>query len=141
MRDHSVELLNQLLAIEYRSLPLYLMDATPWTHPGDQAATVALRSVVKTQRSLAERIATLIGARGGAVDSGEYPMEFTDLNFLSLDYLLKELARCGQRQVAGIESIVDRLLDTEARELAQEVLGAEKAHIEMFQDLSSRVAA
>jgi hypothetical protein len=34
MSDPTVDALNQLLVIEYRTLPQYLVDATPWTHPG-----------------------------------------------------------------------------------------------------------
>lgn len=141
MREQTVELLNQLLVIEYRSLPMYLMDATPWTHPGDEKATESLRSIVATQRSLAHRLAAAITARSGTVATGEYPMSFTDLNFLSLDYLLKELVRYNKLQVAAIEVIACKLVEADARELALEVLGAEKAHLEILQELSGELAS
>jgi hypothetical protein len=104
-------------------------------------AKVTLRSIVAGQRDLAQRLATAIMDRGGTVEPGDFPMEFTDLNFLSLDYLLKELARYGKQQVASIERIANRIVDREARELALEVLGAEKAHVEMLQELAGQPAA
>ncbi|HEX4148302.1 MAG TPA: hypothetical protein VHY20_04915 [Pirellulales bacterium] len=141
MGDPTVDLLNRLLVIEYRTLPLYLVDATPWTHPGDTKASVTLRSIVANQRGLSQRLAAAIMDRGGTVEAGDYPTEFTELNFLSLDYLLRELVRYGKEQVARIAPIAQRITDGEARELALEVLGSEKAHVEMLQELCRQVAA
>jgi hypothetical protein len=141
MSESTEDLLNRLLVIEYRSLPMYLLDATPWTHPGDGKATAALRSIVATQRALAQRLADAIMNRGGTVEKGEYPMDFTELNFLSLDYLMKELVRYEKQQVTQVERIASRMLDPEARELALEVLGAEKAHVEMLQEFAGQTAA
>ncbi|HEX3654627.1 MAG TPA: hypothetical protein VHV55_02405 [Pirellulales bacterium] len=141
MSETTIDLLNRLLVIEYRSLSMYLLDATPWTHPGDEKATAALRSIVHTQRSLAQRLATAIMERGGTVETGEYPMDFAELNFLSLDFLLKELLRHGKQRIAQVELIANRMLDSEGHELALEVLGAEKAHVEMLQEFAGQPAA
>ena len=47
----TIDLLNQLFAIENRSLPTYLADACPWTHPGDEPATTALTHILATRRN------------------------------------------------------------------------------------------
>ena len=120
-------LLSQLLALEYRSLPMYLGDATPWTHPGDEKATATIANIRIDQQAAVQRIATLILDRAGVVDPGDYPMEFTDTHFLSLDYLVKELIGYQKVLIKVIEGIVARFgADREAVEVAQEVLGSER---------------
>jgi hypothetical protein len=135
-RSKTIDLLNQLFAIENRTLPTYLADACPWTHPGDESATTALTHILADQQAMVGRLGELIDARGGRVDRGSFPMEYTDMNLLSLDFLLLEMIRCQKRDLVDIERIVAGLgTDREARELAEEVLGSERAHLEALEDL------
>jgi hypothetical protein len=137
MQDSSIDVLNRLLATLHRSLPMYLNDATPWTHPGDEQAAQTLQRIVDDQRRDINRLAELIIERSGRIDPGQWPMEYTDLNFLSLDYLLRELVRHQQQDIAQIERCVSLLSqDRVARELAEEILGSEKAHLEMLEELT-----
>lgn len=131
----AIAVLNRLLVIEYRSLPMYLMDATPWSPSGDERAA-SLRHIAADQKAAVERLARLILERGGAIETGEYPMDYTDTHFLAVDYLLKEVLGYQQAAVAEIERLVPLLgADRPARELAQEVLGSEKAHRDMLASL------
>ncbi|HEV3004677.1 MAG TPA: hypothetical protein VGX78_09450, partial [Pirellulales bacterium] len=119
----TIDALNQLLAIVYRSFPMYLADASPWTHEGDEPATETLKNIVLDQQASAQRIVELILQFGGRFDLHEYPMEYTDTHFLSLDFLLKELVRYQRRDIAAIERIVAALAGHhESRELAEETL-------------------
>jgi hypothetical protein len=141
IKANTIRALNDLLAIEYRSLPLYLTDAMPWTHPGDEKATATLASIVTDQRASSQRVAQMILDRGGALDTGEYPMEYTDTHDLSLDFLIKELISYQKWLIGQIEQIAARIGDDrEARELVQETLGSEKAHLEALQELTAQPA-
>jgi hypothetical protein len=140
-KTRKFDLLNRLLAIEYRSFPMYLTDAAPWTREGDEKATLALDNIVGDQKGMAQRIGEFILDSGWRVETGEYPMEFTDTHFLSLDFLLKELVRYQRGDVAAIERIVLQLGDDRlARELAEETLGMERAHLESLEALVSQPA-
>jgi len=140
-KANTIRALNDLLALEYRSFPMYLTDAMPWTHPGDEKATATLASIVIDQRVSSQRAAHLVLDRGGALDTGEYPMEYTDTHDLSLDFLIKELISYQKWLIGQIEQIVARVDDDrEARELAQETLGSEKAHLEALQELTTQPA-
>ena len=75
------QLLSQLLVHQYRSLPMFLTEAVPWTHRGDEDATRVLLDIVQGQRDLSNRVATEMQQRGCPIDTGEYPMEFLDLHF------------------------------------------------------------
>ncbi|NIL98080.1 MAG: hypothetical protein GTO53_09775 [Planctomycetales bacterium] len=139
--ENSVDLLNQLLVIHYRSLPMYLVDASPWTHRGDEKATEALHDIVTDQRQVCQRIADSVIQRGGIVAMGDYPTEFTDMNFLSLDYLVKRLIELQQQAIEAIGGLADRLWnDPPAQSLAKESLGAAKAHLQALQELTAQMS-
>jgi hypothetical protein len=135
----SVALLNALFQTVHRSLPMYLAEAAdPWKHAGDEKAAETLENIVADQRAFAARIADMI-LDHGVLDPGGYPMEFTDTHFLALDFLIGELVKYQRRDVARIQRIVKALSDDpEARELAEETLGAEKAHLEMLEALGRK---
>ncbi|HEY1601582.1 MAG TPA: ferritin-like domain-containing protein [Pirellulales bacterium] len=137
----SIDLLNRLFEIEHRSLLTYLTDACPWTHSGEEKATTALAHIAADQQAMTVRIAELIDSRGGRIDSGSFPMYFTDTNLLSLDFMLRELVKHQKHDIAEIVRIVAMLgADREARELAEEILGSERAHLEVLEDLAIQPA-
>jgi ferritin len=140
-KQRTIELLNEVLQVEYRSFPLYLTDACPWTHHGDEKAAQTLENVAADQKGMVQRIVEFILGAGGRIELGEYPMEFTDTHFLSLDFLLKELLRYQRQDVSTLERCVAQLGDARAaRELAEETLGMERAHLEAIEALAGQPA-
>ncbi len=138
----SSQRLMQLLLHHYRSLPIFLTEAVPWTHRGDERATSVLLDIVAGQRDLSNRIAAELEQRGWPLDMGEYPMDFLDLHFLSLDFLLQRLVDNQQREVDAIARLsaeVDE--DPVAHDLAQEALGAAKGYLESLTELMPDVVA
>ena len=130
--------LNRLLAVQCRSLPMYLVDASPRVSSGEQKAAEAMESIVADQQAMAARVAAMVTARGGALDTGEFPMEFTDLHFLGFDFLLGEIIRYQHRDIAAVEQIVASVADDpDAHDLAAEALGAERAHLEILEELTA----
>lgn len=140
--DPAIDVLNRILAVLNRSLPMYLANADPWTQAGDEQAAKVLARIVQDQRRDVNRLAELIIDQSAHVRPGQWPMEFTDLNFLSLDYLLQELLRHQKLDIAQLERCVALLAhNRQARELAEEILGSEKAHLEALEDLSHQSVA
>lgn len=134
--------LNRLLTIEYRSLPMYLHDADPWAHASDSAGRDMLNDIIADQRQASQRIAAFIQDMDEAPSPDEFPMEFTDLHFLSLDYLLGELLRYQRIAVEDLEDCVGALShEPEARNLAEEILGMERAHLESIEQIASQPVA
>ena len=132
-----IDSLNRLLEIEYRSFPLYLGDAAPWFSEADVKAVETLKNIAADQQAMSQRIAELILDLGGRIEPGEYPTQFTDTHFLSIEFLLKELVYYQRQDIADIEQIVASLAGhREARELAEETLGAERAHLEALEALT-----
>ncbi len=136
----SVNALNQLLIIHYRSLPMYLVEATPWTHRGDAKATEVLLDIVSDQQRTCQRIADQVNQEGGIVDMGDYPSQFAEMNFLSLDFLLKRVAEYQQRDVDTIRGIVEQLSgNLTAQVLAKESLGAAQGHLKSLEELTAEI--
>jgi hypothetical protein len=133
--------LNRLLVIIYRSLPLYLADAVPWMHAGDEKAKHVLNHIVADYRMYSGRITELLLSRRQRVSFGEYPMAFTDTHDLSLDYLINELIDYQKQDAAAIEKYVaDLKTDPPARMLAEEVLGNVRGHLQSLEELLKQPA-
>jgi hypothetical protein len=136
MSHDSKKALNRLLVIIYRSLPMYLADAVPWMHPGDEKAKHVLNHIVTDYRMYSGRIVDSLLARRERCTFGEYPMTFTDTHDLSLDYLVNELVDYQRQDIAAIEKCVaDLNADGNGRALAEEVLGNARGHLESLKEL------
>lgn len=138
----TVTLLNQVLTIEYRSMPMYLHDADPWARSSDESARETLANIIADQLQMSQKVAAFLQDMGEAATPGEFPMEFTDLHFLSLDFLLHELLGYQKAAIAGLETCVAGLAhDREAQDLAAEALGMERAHLEAIEQIAAQPAA
>jgi len=133
--------LNRLLTILYRSLPLYLDYACPWTYRGDEKAVATLRNIVAGQKQLSTRVAQAVMALG-PTEIGEFPIEFLDMHDLSLDFLVKKLIEYQKKDIAALEQCAAELApDRKASALADEALGAARGHLESLEDLASQPAS
>ncbi|HZZ28580.1 MAG TPA: hypothetical protein VFE46_11310 [Pirellulales bacterium] len=129
-------ILNRLLVTIYRSLPMYLADAVPWMHPGDEKAKHALNHIVADCHLYAGKVAELLLSRRRRFSFGEYPMVFTDTHDLSLDYLINELIYYQKQDVAAIaQCMADLNSDPAAHALAEEALGNARGHLESLEEL------
>lgn len=135
---HTVRVLNRLLSLHSRSLPMYVDCARPYTHRGDERATETLQHIIDDHKFMVARIADAIEDLGGTVNTGGYPMEFTDLHDLSMDFILQQVMDRQRQDVDVIEACLTEL-GSNARgiALAQEALGAAKAHLQSLEELLS----
>jgi hypothetical protein len=136
------EILTRLLAIHYRSLPMYLSFAAPWQAYGHVEAGQVVDRIVANQKRMVDRLGQMILDNGGNVSYGEFPMRFTAYHDVSLDFLLKILVERQQREVTVIEKYAELLgASPVAQALAQEALGESKAHLDMLADLEKPALA
>ena len=137
------ETLTRLLAVQFRSLPMYLADACPWLREkADLRITTALGNIAADQKHLCERIADYIYDHHGRVNTGEFPLSFTALHDLSMNYLLSQAVIMQRRLIQTIEQSVSELQDSPAaRALAEESLGAARGHLEILENPPDPAAA
>jgi hypothetical protein len=132
--------LERLLITLYRSLPMYLTDAVPWTGQGDARAVEVLRYVVADQKASCARLAGYLQSHHVPLDTGHFPMNFTGMHDLAISFLVSQLVE-GQRQdIATIERLIpDVNSDSRSLALTEEALGGARAHLEALEELASHV--
>ncbi len=139
-RRKIIDALNRLLVLMHRSLARYVVDAAPWVPPNMPQASQAqllLANLVADQKMYAGKLADMVISDGGTLDFGEFPMQFTDINDLSLDFMLGEILNCQRQDVAAIEACArDLAADNSAKALADEILGNARGHLQSLKDLA-----
>jgi hypothetical protein len=93
-----------------------------------------LQNIVHLQQDMSDRLATLILENGGQIDYGEFPMHFTGLHDLSVEYVLKQCIERENKEITMIEKCVTLLaMAPYAQAVAQEALGEAKGHLEALE--------
>jgi len=134
----TTQILNRLLVLHMRSLPMYLSYAPPYELARHVQAKAVLDQIVEDQKRTVDRLGTLILDSGGTIDYGEFPMSFTSLHDLSLPYLLKLLVERQQKQVVVCEKLAEQLsMAPYAQAAAREVVGEAKGHLENLREVQA----
>ncbi len=122
--------LNQLLRPLARSLPRYLEFARPWTGVDGKAVRDALASLVADQRAYALLVSEAVFEYGARPDPGPFPMEFTAIHDLALEFVLGRVVEDHRAHVDVIQRC-SRQLESfpPLRSLADEVLSNAREHL------------
>ncbi len=138
----TINALNRLYAIHYRSLPMYLGYAKPYALRGDEQARETLNHIVADQKAMVERIGEMILDMDAQMHEGEFPMEFTGYHDLTYDYLVQRMIDRQKIDIALIEQCADRLnTNPLAKALADEALGLAKGHLENLEELTQKAVS
>jgi hypothetical protein len=134
----TTEILNRLLVLHMRSLPMYLSYAPPYELARHAKAKAILDQIVEDHKRTVDRLGTLILDSSGTIDYGEFPMSFTSLHDLSLSYLIKLLIERQQKHIVVCEKLAEQLgMAPYAQAAAREVVGEAKGHLENLQELQA----
>ena len=142
MKPESIHLLNRLLAILCRSFPQYLKWARPYVPSNRREVLDAIDGIVEGQDSITERISRMIVDADALPRTGEFPMEFTDMHDLNIDYLLGAAVEYQRQDIAAISELVDQLRTTPAaKAVAEEALGMARGHLDTLVEIQSANSA
>jgi hypothetical protein len=132
----AIRQLNRLLAIHCRSFVQYLRWSKPHVPPGHEDELDTLAAIAADQDALAERVSKLVIDAGALPRSGEFPMEFTDLHDLDIDFLIAAAVRYQEHDLTAVQQVVDALAAAPAaRAIAEEALGMSKGHLDSLREL------
>ena len=141
MKPENVNLLNRLLAIQCKSFPQYMRWSRPFVPPGRNDVMETIASVAVDQDSIAQRLSDMITDAGFLARTGEFPMEFTDMHDLGIDFLINAAVAYQEQDVAAISALVDRLQTAPAgKAIAEEALGMAKGHLDTLRELNAGAA-
>lgn len=141
MKADVIYWLNRLLAIHCRSFPQYLRWSRPHVPPGRHEELASIESIAADQDALGDRISRMIVDGDALPRSGEFPMEFTDLHDLDVDFLLRLAVKYQGQDVAAIGQLIERLQAAPAaKAIAEEALGMAKGHLDTLAELTQAKA-
>jgi hypothetical protein len=130
------EVLNQVLVVMGRSLLQYSAAAWPWTASRETASRAAVEALIAEQSGRVRQLADLLDRRGWTIDFGVFP-DFTDLHYLSLDFVLPHLVENQRSVVKEIETALPRCVgDPEGTALLLEILSGERSTLARLEELS-----
>ncbi|MEM8945580.1 MAG: hypothetical protein AAGD11_10375 [Planctomycetota bacterium] len=135
-------LLNRLLAIVGRSFPQYLQYSRPYIPPGRASVKETIDAIVGDQNVMVERLSQKLIDSKTPPRFGEFPIVYTDLHDLDIDYLMRMAVDYQEQDIASIGKIVDELrLAPAAQSLAEEISGMTKGHLDSLLELLPEATA
>lgn len=139
MTPHEIELLQQLLRRESRSLLHYVAESYPWSKAETAQACDRVRAMAQAQAEIVARIGRWLSKQRVPVAfPGAYPMQFTTINFSALHYLIPRLIADEERCIAAADQVFLALSESDARKLLQELIVLKQKHALEMTALQSR---
>jgi hypothetical protein len=128
--------LNQLLIDLGRSLLQYVGQCSSWAGQNPASIEQEFNGVVAQQQHEVAQLVDLLMQRHWTIDFGVFPPTYTDLHFLALKYLLKQILENQQLILAELDESVHTCVDDpEAVSLINEILASERKITEQLQSL------
>jgi hypothetical protein len=122
--------LQDLIRAEGRSLLQYVSESFPWTKAPDQTVRDQVLSFARADADALARLSRhLAKERVRLPHPGSYPMSFTTVNFVSLDYLLPRLIEEQRARVAAVERLCNALPEGPVKNLVGELLVLKRQHL------------
>lgn len=139
----AAKLLNQTAALHRNSMPTYLSFTHPWFGEGDEEAVDVLRQIAIDHKYVVDKIMTPLEAAGQDEHLGNFPMEYTSLHDLSIEYLVRRAVPYQELLLKRLEDLIEAMPADEAapRELAEETLGLAKGHLKNLQEAVADLAS
>jgi hypothetical protein len=134
--------LQEIVRREYRSLLQYVGESFPWATADKSEALDRLHRLVVEEQAAAGEVARFLQRRHVTVPPlAPYPMDFTSLAFVSLDYLLPRLIEHQRRNIAQLERDLRDLTEADARGVVQKLLETKRSHRKVLDELTSTAPA
>jgi hypothetical protein len=135
----SQSLFSRLISMGSSSLLQYVSESFPWSADPAHAALDVVQSVAHEERDEVVRLTRMLQKRHLPLPViGAYPSHFTNINFVSLDYLLPKLCSEHEKEIAEIESKLYQVGDDDIREEVQGYLDMKRRHLQTLQGLTAR---
>ena len=141
LNNDSLRLLQGIVRRESRSLLQYVHESFPWITAGETDALARMRALAEEEQVAAVELAATLAKRHQRLPPylGPYPMSFTSVNFVTLDYLVPLLIDYQKQGIADLERDLNRLSDEELAARVQKILDMKKRHLETLQFLAGQI--
>jgi hypothetical protein len=136
------EQLNQILIRLLRNLSQYAVESWVWSSESQAAERSVVGRIVAEQQRSVGRLADLLATRAWNIEFGTYPTEFTDLHYVSLDFLRDQLIADQTGLIGELEQCQQALSgDSTASVLLTEIAAEERHHLQQLRESGVKAAA
>ncbi|HXG12512.1 MAG TPA: hypothetical protein VNK04_22340 [Gemmataceae bacterium] len=136
--SRTAALLQDIVRRESRSLLQYVSEAFPWVTPEERAALAELQKMINEERRAAQALGQyLVRQRVPPPYLGPYPMEYTTINYVSLDHLLPVLVENQRQAIARLERDLAAVTDAGAREQVEKILAMKQRHLTTLEAMAA----
>ena len=133
MDRRTERILQDVVRKEGRSLLQYVSESYPWTKTNNDPALTTLLQLAKEEQDVAAAVVRfLLKRRWRPPYLGAYPMEFTTINYVSLDHLLPRLTEFCKRRLQELEEDARLVADTEAEALIHALTATKRRHLDVL---------
>ncbi len=132
------QLLHDIVRRESRSLLQYLSESFPWTTPEELEALAQFQKLAVEEREGAAALARFLTSRRQSVPYlGSFPMEFTSINYISLEHLFPLVADHTRKSMDHLEKDLNDIQDSEPRALVQNIVDMKRRHLQTLKELAA----
>jgi hypothetical protein len=123
---------------EGRSLLQYVSEAYPWTKTAGDTTPDKVRDLAREEREALAVLTKFLARRRHTVPYlGAFPMAFTTMNFVSLDYLLPRLVESARQSIAALERDRAALADADAKAELDKLIELKQQHLKALEALTT----
>lgn len=139
----SFAVLNRLFGKIYRSLLQYVGESWPWSPVEKESEEHAfLQGLLESQMEDVRQLADYLVAHRVPLSNDPYPIVFTDLQYLSLEHLVREVLADQQVLLGELEAGAKTLdSKSEAAQLVREVTENERKLVERLKEFAKKAPA
>ena len=131
-------LLPNLVRRESRSLLQYVRESFPWSRTKDQAVREKVVAAAETEGELLAELGRLLQKRHIPMPGlGAYPTSFTNMNYVSLTYLIPRLVAAERQSIADLEHDLPRVEDQQIQDVLSAFRELKRRHLADLESLVS----
>lgn len=135
---HSQTLLQNILRRESRSVLSYVAEAYPWTTSTEEKTWTDLQTLIAAECAAAVCLGRfLVRRRIPLPYLPSYPVQFTTINFLALDFLLPRLIEHERQSIADLERDLAEIKDPSGRAEVEKLLALKRRHLPQLEEMAS----
>jgi hypothetical protein len=133
----TVQILQECVRRESRSLLQYVSEVPPWVGPADRAVVAKMKALATAEEAATDALGRYLQKRKvGLATLGPFPSSFTTVNDSALQQLLPRLVAEQRALIAALEADVTRVAEPDAQAHVAELLRLKRQHLPELESLS-----
>jgi TatD DNase family protein len=131
-------LLQDIVRGRMRSLLQYISESFPWPNTDSEAAAAVFQALAGEERDAVAPLVQFLVNEGDSIPyCGAYPMQFTNMNFVSMAYIAPIVQSYLREAVVQLERDMSKLQNPHGGELVQSLIETLERHLQRLELLQT----